>query len=81
MPISQADLGGLAVTPPWAGVVGISFGCHIDEDIVRREADALAISGMREAGYRYVIIDDCWQGDRDANGVIQADSQRFPSGI
>ena len=36
---------------------------------------------MRDAGYRYVVIDDCWQTARDAHGVIVADSARFPHGI
>ena len=36
---------------------------------------------MRDAGYQYVVIDDCWHGPRDANGFITADPQRFPSGI
>ena len=43
--------------------------------------DAMVASGMRDAGYQYVVIDDCWQGPRDANGVITADPQRYPSGI
>jgi alpha-galactosidase len=38
-------------------------------------------SGMRDAGYQYVVIDDCWAGPRDTNGFITADTQRFPSGI
>jgi alpha-galactosidase len=38
-------------------------------------------SGMKEAGYQYVVIDDCWQVSRDARGNILADAQRFPSGI
>jgi alpha-galactosidase len=36
---------------------------------------------MRDAGYQYVVIDDCWQTTRDANGFIVADPQKFPSGI
>jgi alpha-galactosidase len=38
-------------------------------------------SGMQAAGYGYVVIDDCWQGTRDAAGNIQPDSARFPGGI
>jgi alpha-galactosidase len=38
-------------------------------------------SGMKDAGYRYVVIDDCWQVKRDENGTIVADPERFPSGI
>ena len=51
------------------------------EGIVRETADAMVATGMRDAGYRYVIIDDCWQGERDADGFIQPDPERFPSGM
>ena len=36
---------------------------------------------MRDAGYKYVVIDDCWQVSRDPSGTIVADAQRFPHGI
>jgi alpha-galactosidase len=36
---------------------------------------------MRDAGYQYVVIDDCWQAPRDGDGVITADAHKFPSGI
>jgi alpha-galactosidase len=36
---------------------------------------------MRDAGYQYIVIDDCWHGARDAQGNIQADATRFPAGI
>ena len=38
-------------------------------------------TGMRDAGYVYIVIDDCWQGARDAHGDIQPDAQRFPAGM
>ncbi len=44
-------------------------------------ADAMETSGMKDAGYEYIIIDDCWQIGRDANGKIIADSIKFPDGI
>ena len=44
-------------------------------------ADAMVKSGMKDAGYQYVVIDDCWQVSRDKDGNIVADPQRFPSGI
>lgn len=44
-------------------------------------ADAMVSSGMKDAGFQYVIIDDCWQTGRDKDGNIIADSQKFPSGI
>ena len=38
--------------------------------------------GFLDAGYEYIIIDDCWLShDRDANGKLQPDPERFPSGI
>jgi len=39
----------------------------------------MAASGMKDAGYRYVIIDDCWQGERDDRGFIRPDPKRFSS--
>src|SRR5690349_16091146 len=57
------------------------FGCHITEALVRGAADTLVSSGMRDAGYVYVVIDDCWQVGRDAEGVLLADPAKFPSGM
>jgi alpha-galactosidase len=37
--------------------------------------------GLKDAGFQYVNIDDCWQGQRDADGNIQPDPKRFPSGM
>ena len=72
---------GLALTPPMGWNSWNKFACDITEDTVRKTADAMVSSGMRDAGYQYVVIDDCWHGKRDANGFIQADPQKFPSGI
>ena len=71
----------LASTPPMGWNSWNKFGCNIDEATVRRQADAMAASGLAAAGYRYIIIDDCWQKSRDAAGNIVADAARFPSGI
>lgn len=72
---------GLALTPPMGWNSWNKFACNVNEQIVRDSADAIVSSGMRDAGYLYVVIDDCWHGARDANGFITADTQRFPSGI
>jgi alpha-galactosidase len=72
---------GLALTPPMGWNSWNKFACDVNEQVVRDTADAMASSGMRDAGYQYVVIDDCWQGPRNADGVITADPQRFPSGI
>ena len=72
---------GLAKTPPMGWNSWNKFGCKIDEAAVRRVTDALVSSGMRDAGYQYVVIDDCWHDKRDENGFIQEDRSKFPSGI
>jgi alpha-galactosidase len=72
---------GLAQTPPMGWNSWNKFACNVNEQIVRDTADSMVSSGMRDAGYQYVVIDDCWQGPRDASGFITADPQRFPSGI
>ena len=72
---------GLALTPPMGWNSWNKFQCNISEQTVRETADAMVASGMRDAGYQYVVIDDCWHGPRDANGFITADTQKFPSGI
>lgn len=72
---------GLALTPPMGWNSWNRFGCNVSDSLIRGMADAIAASGMRDAGYQYVTIDDCWQVARDANGTIVADSARFPHGI
>jgi alpha-galactosidase len=58
------------------------FACDINEKLIRETADAMVKSGMRDAGYIYVNIDDCWMApQRDANGRLQPDPKRFPHGI
>ena len=59
----------LAPTPPMGWNSWNKFGCDIDEALVREIADAMVSSGMRDVGYEYVNIDDCWQArQRDADG-------------
>ena len=72
---------GLAATPPMGWNSWNHFGCDVDEQLIRDTADAMVASGMRDAGYEYVNIDDCWHGERDEDGFIQPDPERFPSGM
>lgn len=72
---------GLARTPPMGWNSWNKFACNVNDDVVRKSADAMVKSGMRDAGYQYVVIDDCWQIDRDKDGNIIPDPQRFPNGI
>jgi alpha-galactosidase len=68
-------------TPPMGWNSWNKFQCDVNEEIVRRMADAMVTNGMKDAGYQYINIDDCWHGERDARGFIHPDSKKFPSGI
>ena len=71
----------LALTPPMGWNSWNYFGCNVSESMIRAQADAMVSSGMKDAGYQYIVIDDCWQTSRDSNGYIIADPNRFPSGM
>ncbi|WP_120322063.1 glycoside hydrolase family 27 protein [Catellatospora citrea] len=59
-----------------------TFGCNINESLIRQHADAIVSSGMRDLGYQYVVVDDCWfNPNRDSSGNLQGDPTRFPSGM
>ncbi|MGH8183597.1 MAG: glycoside hydrolase family 27 protein [Rhodanobacteraceae bacterium] len=67
----------LARTPPMGWNSWNHFGANVTAADVRHAADAMVASGMAAAGYRYVIIDDGWQGRRDAQGVLHPNA-KFP---
>jgi alpha-galactosidase len=67
----------LALTPPMGWNSWNHFACKVSDAVIRQAADAIVSSGMKAAGYEYVNIDDCWQGQRDAQGRIQG-NERFP---
>jgi alpha-galactosidase len=71
----------LAKTPPMGWNSWNKYGCNVSETLIMGMADAMVSSGMKDAGYEYVVIDDCWQVSRDENGDIVADKDRFPHGI
>lgn len=73
----------LAAVPPMGWNSWNQVRCYdLTEEVVRSTADAIVSLGLREAGYQYVVVDDCWQAPtRDAAGLLQADPDRFPSGI
>ena len=73
---------GLAPTPPMGWNSWNRFGVKIDERLVLETAEALVETGMRDAGYRYVVIDDGWMApERDRSGDLVADPAKFPGGI
>ncbi|HUZ05475.1 MAG TPA: glycoside hydrolase family 27 protein [Acidobacteriaceae bacterium] len=66
-----------AATPPMGWNSWNHFAEHVTDADVRAAADAMVSSGMRDAGYVYVNIDDTWEGQRDAQGFIHSNS-KFP---
>lgn len=73
---------GLAPTPPMGWNSWNTFACNINEDLIKTQADIMVASGMRDAGYIYLNLDDCWHAaERDSLGFPQADPERFPSGM
>ncbi|MBQ7296180.1 MAG: alpha-galactosidase [Clostridia bacterium] len=73
---------GAALTPPMGWSSWNLFRHRISETLIKEIIDAMADSGLKEAGYTYVNIDDCWQAsERDEKGRLQCDKVNFPSGI
>ncbi|SDY52629.1 alpha-galactosidase [Saccharopolyspora shandongensis] len=71
-----------APAPPMGWNSWNKFGCDINEQLIIETADAMVASGMKDAGYQYVNIDDCWMApERGADGRLQPDPVRFPAGI
>ncbi|MEU8001929.1 ricin-type beta-trefoil lectin domain protein [Catellatospora sp. NPDC049111] len=81
-PAAHALDNGVARTPPMGWNSWNTFGCNINETLIRQHADAMVSSGMRDLGYQYVVVDDCWfNPNRDSSGNLQGDPTRFPSGM
>lgn len=73
---------GTALTPPMGWSSWNTFRNTIDENLIKETADAIKKTGLLEAGYRYINLDDCWQSSlRTADGKLQGDLTRFPRGI
>ena len=78
---ARALTNGLALTPPMGWNSWYANGVSVNEALVKSTADQMVASGMKALGYQYVNIDDGWAGYRDTNGVMVADTNRFPSGM
>ncbi|XP_043380507.1 alpha-N-acetylgalactosaminidase isoform X3 [Chelonia mydas] len=83
---------GLLRTPPMGWLPWERFRCNTDcktdpgncisENLIKSMADKMAEDGWKELGYKYVNLDDCWSAkERDSQGRLQPDPDRFPSGI
>ncbi|WP_066367329.1 glycoside hydrolase family 27 protein [Herbidospora mongoliensis] len=73
---------GVGRTPPMGWNTWNTFGCNINETLIKQTTDAMVSNGMRDLGYQYVVVDDCWMDpNRDSSGNLQANLSRFPSGM
>jgi alpha-galactosidase len=76
-PLLQAQTPNIAATPPMGWNSWNHFHRNVDDATIRAQAEAMVSSGMRDAGYTYINIDDTWEGERDSSGVIHTNS-KFP---
>lgn len=71
----------LGLTPPMGWNSWNTFTWEINDKLIREAADAMA-SELKDAGYEYIVIDDCWsEKQRDSNGKLVPDHWKFPEGI
>jgi alpha-galactosidase len=71
----------LAPTPPMGWNSWNKFACGISDQLVRQIADAMVTTGMKDTGYEYVTLDDCWQLPVRQNGHLVPNPETFPNGI
>ena len=72
----------LAKTPPMGWNSWNTFGANISEQLILETADAMVEKGYRDAGYEYLVIDDCWSlKERGADGKLIPDPEKFPHGM
>ncbi len=73
---------GLAPAPPMGWNTWNTFAGNCSEALVKETADAIIANGMRDAGYTYIVVDDCWENkERDAEGNLVPDPAKFPHGM
>ena len=58
-----------------------ALGCDVSESLLLDTAKELVHSGLRDLGYEYVVLDDCWSSGRGEDGFIRADAKKFPNGM
>ncbi len=72
----------LGLTPPLGWNSWNTFTWNINEELIKETADAFISTGLKDAGYEYVVVDDCWSlRERDKNGNLVADPEKFPHGM
>jgi len=80
--VSAQKFEGIARTPPMGWNTWNTFACDINETLIKETAEVMIAAGMRDAGYVYIVLDDCWLSkERDAEGNLVGDPIKFPSGM
>jgi len=80
--ISAQKFEGLAMTPPMGWNSWNTFQTNINEKLVKETADKMVSSGMKDAGYQYLVLDDGWMAmERDSAGNLVPDPKKFPHGM
>jgi alpha-galactosidase len=81
--LARADkFPGLALTPPMGWNTWNTFAGNCSDALVRETADSMIASGMRDAGYTYIVIDDCWAlRERGPDDMLVPDPAKFPHGM
>ena len=70
------------LTPPMGWNSWNTYGADINETLIKETADAMVSSGLKDLGYEYVVIDDCWSlKERDKEGRLVPDPEKFPNGM
>ena len=72
---------GLGLTPQMGWNTWNKFACNINQTLIKKSIDEFINSGLVEAGYKYINLDDCWQKNRSRDGIILPDYETFPDGI
>src|SRR5512142_105673 len=81
-PAAVGPLVAAVATPPMGWASWNSFAAQINDSVIRAQADALVSSGLKDAGYQYVSIDEgWWQGTRDGAGNITVSASAWPGGM
>lgn len=71
----------LAQTPPMGWNSWNMFGGTVNAEVIKQTADAFIASGLKEAGYTTIVIDDMWQGGRSKDGTLYPHLEKFPAGM
>ncbi|KAH8600796.1 glycoside hydrolase family 27 protein [Bisporella sp. PMI_857] len=81
LPLTGALDNGLAITPQMGWDNWNSFGCDVSETLLQETAQLIVEYGLKDLGYYYVILDDCWSKGRNTTGHLIPDPEKFPRGM